>query len=90
MKLWRGQPDNWIWKPTARDLARIWFGFSVVFFALCVMVMKSPSTFTLTGRWKWLHQLFTNAFGSNGDIILYAGLGSACLICGIIKFRAKE
>lgn len=22
MKLWRGQPDNWQWKPSTRDLAR--------------------------------------------------------------------
>ena len=41
MKLWRGQPDNWVWKPTARDIARGWIGVGALFLSEVVLGLLS-------------------------------------------------
>ena len=87
MKIWRGQPDNWVWKPTSRDIARFWIGIGIAFFGLGAVHLLSPSPVSRTGLWAWLHIAFFNAFGNNSEIVLFGTLGTACLIYGAAKWR---
>lgn len=90
MKLWRGQPDNWGWTPSRTDMGRLWLGFAGLFYVLGVIALASPSNSPSTGRWSWLHNLSAKAFGPSGDIILYAILGTACLVAGLNYFRTPK
>jgi hypothetical protein len=90
MKLWRGQPDNWTFRPSPRDMARAWVGLGVVFFALAVVAYLSASTSSFTGLLGPLRRLFFNAFGTSGDVILYAGVGTALLFFGVLKYRRNQ
>ena len=90
MKLWRGQSDNWEWKPSTRDIARIWLGLALVFLSLTLVSVLNPSNEPATGRWGWVHRAFQGAFGANGDIVLYASLGGVCLVYGVLKFRSAQ
>ena len=90
MKLWRGQPDNWAWKPSRADIGRFWLGIAGVFYVLSFVSYASPSASSGTGRWGWLHRLSSSAFGPNGDIILFALLGSVCLLFGLLNFRESK
>ena len=90
MKLWRGQPDNWVWTPSRGDKGRLWLGFACVFYFLAVVALSSPSTSRASGRWAWLHSLSTKAFGPSGDIILYVLIGTACLVTGLLYFKAPK
>ena len=78
MKVWRGQPDNWSWKPSSTDKARLWLAFAGLFYVLALVT--SPSNSPSAGRWAWLHHLSAKVFGPNGDIILYTIFGTACLV----------
>lgn len=83
MKLWRGQPDSWNWKPSDKDKGRLWLGFSAVALALAANAYLCPSSPPFTGRWGWLHQLFFDAFGTSGDLVMYCLSGAATLAVGI-------
>ncbi len=90
MKLWRGQPDNWTWTPSRIDKGRLWLGFAGLFYLLGALALASPSKEPATGRWAWLHHISATAFGPSGDIILYAILGTVCLVAGLNYFRATK
>jgi hypothetical protein len=90
MKLWRGQPDNWKWKPSARDVARLWLGLAACFFVLGYVAWESPSNSSSTGRWSWLKRIAFDLFGPNGDAILFAAVGTTCLIAALLKYRTDE
>lgn len=88
MKLWRGQPDNWNWKPSAKEKAFLWLGFGGVCYLLAFSAYSSPSQSSRTGRWGWLHEIFFNAFGPNGDIVLYSAAGTACVLFGLLSYKS--
>lgn len=90
MKLWRGQPDNWNWKPSGRDTAFLWLGLGAIFYVLALSSFVSPSQSSRSGRWGWLHEIFFGMFGASGDIVLYAGVGTAFMLFGAFKFRARQ
>jgi hypothetical protein len=90
MKLWRGQPDNWTWTPSRGDKGRLWLGFAGAFYLLAVVALASPSSSRASERWAWVHSLSTKAFGASGDIILYAVIGTACFIAGLLYFKAPK
>ncbi len=90
MKNFRGQPDNWKWKPTNKDISNIWLSFGVVFFLMAYVEFTSPSQSSLSGRWGWLHAIFFDAFGTSGDIVLYSGLATASLLFGFYKLKATQ
>ncbi|WP_296749141.1 hypothetical protein [Thiobacillus sp.] len=87
MKLWRDQPNNWNWKPSVKEMTFIWLGFGGVFYLLAFSAYSSPSQSSRTGRWGWLHEIFFNAFGANGDIVLYSAAGTACVVASIFVYR---
>lgn len=88
MKLWRGQPDNWIWKPTAREIARAWIGLGAAFAALACYAFWFPSASMQTGRWAWLYKMAIATFGPQGDVILYAIVALIFLGIGVRKYRS--
>ncbi len=90
MKLWRGQPDNWMWTPSRVDKGRLWLGFAGVFYVLGILSFTYPESSAPTGRWAWLHNDLANAFGQNGDIALFASLGSACVVASLYHFRSHN
>jgi hypothetical protein len=90
MKLWRGQPDNWSWKPSAREKGRFWLGLAGVSYSLAAVSFLTPGSSSFTGRWGWLHRTFFDAFGPKGDVILFAFIGTACLTYGLLKHRSDE
>jgi hypothetical protein len=90
MKLWRGQPDNWTWKPSPGDMGRFWLGLAGVSYVLSFAAFASPSASSGTRRLAWLHRLSTNVFGPNGDVILFALLGTVCLLVGLVSFRRPK
>lgn len=90
MKHWRGQPDNWKWKPSGRDVAFSWLGLGAVFLFLALSSFLSPSHSSHTGRWRWVHERFFDMFGANGDIVLYSSIGTAFLLFGALKLRAAS
>ena len=90
MKLFRGQPDNWQWKPSNKDTAYLWLSFGAFFYLLAFLAFTSPPQTSFTGRWGWLHTVFFNTFGTNGDIVLYLGLGTASLLFGFLKLKAPQ
>jgi hypothetical protein len=55
-----------------------------------VTAYLSASRSSFTGPIGWLRRLFFNAFGLNGDIILYVGIGTACVVFGLLKYRTKQ
>jgi len=90
MKLWRGQPDGWAWKPTGRDIARAWIGLGVIFLLLALHTLWFPSASSRTGRWRWLIDVFLAAFGPQGQVVLYSIIAAAFLFFGIRKYRATS
>lgn len=90
MKLWRGQPENWNWKPSGRDKAFLSLGFGVVFYVLALSYFLSPLQSSRAGRWGWLHEIFFGMFGANGDIVLYTSVGTAFIFFGALKFKATQ
>ena len=90
MKNFRGQPDNWKWKPTNKEIANIWLVFGAIFYLMAFVAFTSPSQTSFTGRWGWLHSIFFNMIGANGDIVLYSGLGTASLLFGVFKLIAPQ
>lgn len=88
MKTFRGQPENWVWKPTPREVARLWVGFALMFYFLAAQQFYWPGNPQTTGRWGWLHRLALDAFGPSGEFILYALVGSICLAYGVWKYVA--
>ena len=83
MKLFRGQPDNWKWKPSQRESARIWLGLALVFYVLAAVSYSSTEPSNTTGRWGWLVRMAIDVFGPQGESILYSLEGTAFLIIGI-------
>ena len=90
MKLWRGQPDNWNWKPSRRDTAIMWLTLGGIFYVLALSAFLSPSQSSRTGRWGWLREIFFGMFGASGDIVLYSSIGTAFVLFGALKFRATQ
>jgi hypothetical protein len=90
MKLWRGQPDNWHWKPSAKEIARAWIGLGAAFGVFALYSFWFPSQSSRTGRWGWLRQPFFSAFGPPGDVVLYSAIAVAFLVFGIRKYRASR
>lgn len=90
MKLWRGQPEYWNWKPSAKEKGRFLLGLAAVFYSLGAVAYLTPQTSSLTGRWGWMHRIFFDVFGPKGDVILLATIGTASLIAGLLKYRANE
>ena len=88
MKLWRGQPDNWNWKPSDNEQVRVWLGIGTCFYLLALSDFLWPSQPRHTGRWGWLHAIFFGMFGSSGDMVLYSSVGTAFVLFGFLKFRA--
>ena len=90
MKLWPGgQPDNWVWKPTTRDIARAWIGIAGMFVLLASYTYWFPSA-SHTGRWAWLHNMAAAAFGRRGDVVLYSIIAIAFLFFGVRKYRSQS
>jgi hypothetical protein len=87
MKLWRGQPDNWNWKPSIKEKAIAWLGLGGAFYLGALFDFLSPSQSSRTGRWGWLHEIFFNAFGASGDIVLYSAAGTACVVSGLLIYK---
>jgi hypothetical protein len=90
MKVWRGQPDNWTWKPTALELARAWIGLGGFFVLLALYSFCFRPALRGTGRWAWVHKVAFAAFGPHGDIVLYSLVGAAFLFFGIRKYRSAR
>jgi len=90
MKLWRGQPDNWTFKPSPREMTRALVGLGFVFFALAIVAYLSAPASAFTGLLGPLRRLFFDAFGTNGDVILYAGVGTALVFFGALKYRKNQ
>ena len=89
MKLWRDQPDNWKWKPTERDVARMWIGLGAAFVVLGLYSLWFPSQ-SPGIRWRWLYDVFYIALGSRGEIVLDSAIGVALLFFGVRKYRASR
>ena len=90
MKLFRGQPDNWQWKPSNKDIAYLWLSLGAIFYLMAFLAFTSPPQTSFTGRWGWLHATFFNAFGINGDIVLYSSLGTTSFLFGFFKLKAPQ
>jgi hypothetical protein len=90
MKLWRGQPDNWVYRPSRADKGRFWLGLACVFYVLAVVESTSSSASALGGRWAWLHQMATAVFGPRGDMILFTFIGTACVAAGALYLRTPR
>ena len=88
MKLWRGQPDNWTFKPTARELAHAWTGMGGMFVVMVCYELWFPSAHT--GRWDWLHNMAVSAFGPQGSVVLYSIVAAAFLFFGIREYRSSS
>ena len=88
MKLFRGQPDNWVWKPTLREVGRINVGFAFIFYVFAVCEFYSPMS--PSRRWAWLESLALDVFGPDGKLILLVLIGTALLINGIRKYIAAR
>jgi len=88
MKLWRGQPDNWKFKPTARERANAWMGIGAMFVVMACYEFWFPSAHT--GRWAWLHKMAASAFGPHGNVVLYSIIAAAFLFFGIRKYRSSS
>jgi hypothetical protein len=89
VKLWRGQPDNWVWKPTEREKARVWLGLAAAFYSLALVAYYSADRSSFGGLLGPFRRLAFNLLGWNGDLVVFAGIGSACLAYGLLKYRAK-
>ena len=63
------------WKLSPAELARFWIGLSAVFYALSAVSY---------------YRIFIEAFGPKGDVMLFVAIGTACLIAGVLKYRANE
>lgn len=90
MKLFREQPENWKWKPSNKDTAYLWLSFGAFFYLLAFLAFTSLAQTSFTGRWGWLHVIFINLFGTNGDTVIYSGLGTASLFFGILKLKEQQ
>jgi len=90
MKHWRGQPDGWTWKPSPRDTARFWMGLGVVLYSLSVTAYLSPWTSSYMGFLGAARRVFFNIFGTNGDVIVFATIGTVCLVCGVLKYKRNQ
>lgn len=90
MKLFRGQPDNWQWKPSNKDTAYLWLSFGACFYLMAFLAFTSPTKISFTGHWGWLHAIFFNLFGANADTVLYASLGTASLFFGFLRLKAPK
>ena len=91
MKLWRGQPDNWKWKPSTRDTARLLIGFGAFFYVLGFIALVEPSG-PPTGQ-RPVAQFRRAAYeilGPSSDVILCMVLGTFLLVCGLLKYRSDE
>jgi hypothetical protein len=88
MKLWRGQPDNWRFKPTARELAHAWTGIGAMFVVLAFYEFRFPRSHN--ERWSWLHDMAIAAFGPRGSVVLYSIIGAAFIVFGIHKCRSSR
>jgi hypothetical protein len=91
MKLWRGQPDNWKWKPSARETARLLIGFGALFYLLALIAFVEPSG-PPSGRRliAQLRRVAYDALGASGDAIVYAAIGTIFLVGGLLKYRSNE
>jgi UDP-N-acetyl-D-mannosaminuronic acid transferase (WecB/TagA/CpsF family) len=89
MKLWRGQPENWVWKPTAHEIAYAWIGLGAMFVLLAAYEFRFPSA-SHTGRLSWLYNAAIATLGPRGVVILYAAIASAFLIFGIRKLLSSR
>jgi hypothetical protein len=90
MKLWRGQPDNWSWKPSAKERSLFWFGLGGVCLSAAMNSFLHPGHPPFIGREARLHQLFFQMFGPNGDVILYASIGVVCMVAGFSAYPEKK
>lgn len=91
MKLWRGQPDNWKWKPSTREIARFWIGIGAFFYFLGLVAFFEPSG-PPSGRRAiaQLRRVAYDALGANADVILSVAMGTICLVYGLVKYRSNE
>src|SRR3990167_2304089 len=91
MKLWPGNTE--IFKPTLMSLkekGNLWLGFSGFFFALAASSYFSTSLSPATGRWAWLHNVFSSLFGSSGDVVMFLVLGCAGLLAALSNYRSHS
>lgn len=89
MKLWRGQPDNWKYRPTSRDIAYAWLGIGISSAVLSLYSFLHPQI-SFTGRWAWLQQLFFNLVGPNGVAVLFLVIGTAFIAATIAKLKSQN
>lgn len=88
MKRLHDAPGNW--KPTNREKGRLWIGFAAVFFALAAVAYTTLSRSPSSGRRGWIRDLFDDAFGQYGDVVLWSFAGASALFYGIVLLRRKE
>ena len=88
MKMWPGQTDGL--KPplmSSKDKGNFLLALSISFVALAVSSFFSPPTTPATGRWAWLHNIFSGWFGASGEVILFMVLAFACLLGAVFNYR---
>jgi len=90
MNIFDRQPDSGNWKRSTRELTYAWFGFAVICYCLGLAAFLSPSQSSQTGIWGWLHVLVFNAFGPQGDTVLFVTSGTVCLFFGFMSYRASQ
>jgi len=82
MKLWRGQPDNWVFRPTPRDVARVWMGLGAFFLVLAWVRSVSPTT-SDTGVLGPLYRIVFSPYGCTV-------IGVLLLVAGVLKYRRNR
>lgn len=90
MKLWRGQPDGWTWKPTRLDKIRFSFGFAAFFYPVAAIEFMWPSTPPHSGRWGWLYRLLSEVPPQNGYLVSMVIVGTFSLVAGIYHLKGSE
>ena len=90
MKLFRGQPDNFRWKPSRKDVAFVWLGLGIIALILAAQEYTSPSQSPSAGKLAWLRDIFIESFGSNGGLVMYSSFGVLFISYGIIKFFVSK
>jgi polyferredoxin len=82
MKLWRGQPENWTFRPTPREVARVQIGLAAVFYAMAWVEYLSP-----TPPSGSITRMVVSLFGPTGEAWFFAAAGTALLFAGLLKYR---
>jgi hypothetical protein len=91
MKIWPGQTEDF--KPplmSPKGKGNLSLGLSGLFFVEAATSYLSPPSAPATGRWAWLHNIFSSQFGASGDFVLYSVAGCVFLLVALKHYSAHS